>query len=241
MRSRDLFKLRSQDSLFLFLLGYWILSVSNPFLLTGVTDTAEGSVPFELALRSSLFSVLPACFLVSPLFLLLCFRVSGWFSNPVVLLRFGRKRNVVLRETSALLRLSLAFLLLLYALFAAGCVLRGQLHTAPLAEIAACFLLQLFACLAVGQIHTIAFFLFSSRSLAFFLPYSFFVAQYIMRMTGADGSVPLVNWFSAVQLLPEYYNDLFAAVVTNLCLCFFRYFLWEQTDGSLRKKEEMAA
>lgn len=241
MRSRDLFRFRSQDSLFLFLLGYWILSVSNPFLLTGVTDTAEGSVPFELALRSSLFSVLPACFLVSPLFLLLCFRVSGWFPNPIVLLRFGRKRNVVLRETIALLRLSLAFLLLLYALFAAGCVLQGQLHTAPLAEIAACFLLQLFACLAVGQIHTIAFFLFSSRSLAFFLPYSFFVAQYMMRMIGADGSVPLVNWFSAVQLLPEYYTDLFAAVVINLCLCFFRYFLWEQADGSLRKKEEMAA
>ena len=241
MRSRDLFRFRSQDSLFLFLLGYWILSVSNPFLLTGVTDTAEGSVPFELALRSSLFSVLPACFLVSPLFLLLCFRVSGWFPNPIVLLRFGRKRNVVLRETSALLRLSLAFLLLLYALFAAGCVLQGQLHTAPLAEIAACFLLQLFACLAGGQIHTIAFFLFSSRSLAFFLPYSFFVAQYMMRMIGADGSVPLVNWFSAVQLLPEYYTDLFAAVVINLCLCFFRYFLWEQADGSLRKKEEMAA
>ena len=87
----------------------------------------------------------------------------------------------------------------------------------------------------------IAFFLFSSRSLAFFLPYSFFVAQYMMRMIGADGSVPLVNWFSAVQLLPEYYTDLFAAVVINLCLCFFRYFLWEQADGSLRKKEEMAA
>ena len=241
MRSRDLFRFRSQDSLFLFLLGYWILSVSNPFLLTGVTDTAEGSVPFELALRSSLFSVLPACFLVSPLFLLLCFRVSGWFPNPIVLLRFGRKRNVVLRETSALLRLSLAFLLLLYALFAAGCALRGQLHTVPPAEIAACFLLQLLACLAVGQIHTIAFFLFSSPSLAFFLPYSFFVAQYMMRMTGAEGSVPLVNWFSAVELPPAYGADLFAAAATNLCLCFFRYFLWEQADGSLRKKEEMAA
>ena len=62
MRSRDLFRFRSQDSLFLFLLGYWILSVSNPFLLTGVTDTAEGSVPFELALRSSLFPCCPRCF-----------------------------------------------------------------------------------------------------------------------------------------------------------------------------------
>lgn len=230
MPNRYLFRPRSQDILFFFLIVYWVISLVNPSLLSSVLYQNQGDVLYSNVVRSSFFYIFPLCFLVGPLFLLYISKSLAWFSYPFVAIRFKSSNRLIVRQSFAAVRLSAVFLAFLYLLTIISCCVYDQISTINPLELILCYILQLLACFSLTQIYYILILLTKSAIFACLGTYALFALQYFLQFTAASFTIPILNWMSTIEISTGYLTDLIAAVFLNLCLLFIQSFIVDKRE-----------
>lgn len=222
MRLRYLLRPKSQDWMFLLLVGYWLMALINMARFPGADDPTA-VLPFYDKMHNKMFANLPTCFIQGPVFVLYISGMVSWFAGQNMAVRCGTANRLVLRQTGASAVACAVFVAVSHLLVLIACIIFGQLHTVEPLKLMARFVLQWLAFLSLAQVSCCVLVLTGSTIVANFASFFFFALHYSLGMMNISVTVPMLDWITAEDITPAYAAQVLAAVLLNVGLYLIRW------------------
>lgn len=229
MKLRYLLRPKSQDFMFLLLVGYWLMELINMVRFPGAGDPTA-VLSFYDKIHAKMFDDLPACFIQGPVFMLYISGMMSWFAGQDVAVRCGTANRLVLRQTGIGAVACGVFTAVSYLLILIACVAFRQLHTVEPLKLLACFVLQWLAFLSIAQVSLCVLMLTGNTIAANFATFFVFVLHYSLGMMNAPVTVPMLDWITTRGITPTYGTGLLGAVLLNIGLYLIRWVIADKKE-----------